>query len=193
MTTDTHPQDTQYQQPAPAPVKKPFYKRVWFIILAIAVFIAIAVGATGGDEDEAEAADDTTPVVTAPAADAPVDVPAAAPVEDDVPAPEVQDVPREHQSALRKAETYSEMMHMSKAGILDQLTSDYGEGFSPEAARYAVDNVDADWNNNALEKARTYQDTMSMSPSAIHEQLVSGYGEKFTVEEADYALAHLDQ
>ncbi|MDN5682541.1 Ltp family lipoprotein [Corynebacterium glyciniphilum] len=192
MTTNIHPQDTQYQQSAPAPGKKPFYKRVWFIILAIVVFIAIAVGATGGDEDAAEAADENT-AVTAPASPDADDADDAVAVEDDAPAPESRDVPREHQSALRKAETYSEMMHMSKAGILEQLTSDYGEGFSPEAARYAVDNVDADWNNNALEKARTYQDTMSMSPSAIHEQLVSEYGEKFTVEEADYALAHLDQ
>ena len=82
-------------------------------------------------------------------------------------------------------------MHMSKAGLYDQLTSEYGESFSPEAAQYAVDNVEADWNNNALEKARTYQDLMAMSPDAIRDQLTSEYGEKFTPEEAEYAIANL--
>ena len=47
-------------------------------------------------------------------------------------------------------------MHMSKAGIYDQLTSEYGEQFSAEAAQYAIDNVTADWNANALEKAKSY-------------------------------------
>ena len=79
-----------------------------------------------------------------------------------------------------------------KAGLYDQLTSEYGESFSSDAAEYAVNHVDADWKANALAKARDYRDTMSMSPSAVHDQLTSEYGEKFTQEEADYAIAHLD-
>lgn len=35
-------------------------------------------------------------------------------------------------------------MSMSKAGIYNQLTSEYGERFSAEAAQYAVDNLN--WN-----------------------------------------------
>lgn len=100
-------------------------------------------------------------------------------------------LPAEYRSALRKAESYAKIMHMSKMGIYDQLVSEYGEKFSPEAAQYAIDNVEADWNENALYKARTYQETMAMSPEAIRDQLVSEYGEKFTQEEADYAIANL--
>jgi RPA family protein len=81
---------------------------------------------------------------------------------------------------------------MSKAGLYDQLTSEYGEQFAPEAAQYAVDNVQADWNANALAKARTYRDMAAMSPAAIRDQLTSEYGEEFTAAEADYAIAHLD-
>ena len=81
---------------------------------------------------------------------------------------------------------------MSKAGIYSQLTSDAGEKFTEEEAQYAIDNVNADWNENALEKAKTYQDTMAMSPEAIRDQLTSEYGEKFTKEEADYAISHLE-
>ncbi|WP_228469910.1 Ltp family lipoprotein [Listeria welshimeri] len=98
----------------------------------------------------------------------------------------------EGESALIKAQSYSDMMQMSKAGIYDQLTSEYGEKFSPEAAQYAVDNIEADFNINALGKAKDYQETMSMSPEAIRDQLTSEYGEKFTPSEANYAITHLN-
>ncbi|WIE72904.1 Ltp family lipoprotein [Curtobacterium sp. MCJR17_020] len=106
--------------------------------------------------------------------------------------PEKPATPVEYASALTKAESYSEMMHMSKAGLYDQLTSEYGEQFSPEAAQYAIDTIKADWNANALAKAKDYQANMSMSPAAIRDQLVSEYGEKFTPAEADFAIAHLN-
>ena len=64
-------------------------------------------------------------------------------------------------------------MHMSKQGIYDQLTSDYGGQFSDEAAQYAVDHVQADWNANALVAAKNYQKTMAMSQEAIRDQLTS--------------------
>lgn len=95
-------------------------------------------------------------------------------------------------NALKKAESYSSTMHMSKKGIYKQLTSEYGEGFTAEEAQYAIDNMKADWNANALAKAKSYQDTMSMSKSAIYKQLTSEYGESFTAEEAQYAVDHLD-
>lgn len=101
-------------------------------------------------------------------------------------------VPTEYKSALSKATSYANTMHMSKQGVYDQLVSAYGEKFSAEAAQYAIDNVKADWNANALAKAKSYQDTMNMSPAAIHDQLTSSYGEKFTAAEADYAIAHLN-
>lgn len=100
-------------------------------------------------------------------------------------------VPTEYRSALNKATTYANTMHMSKKGVYNQLVSEYGEKFSPEAAQYGIDNVKADWNANALAKAKTYQDTMSMSPAAIRNQLISDAGEKFTEAEADYAIQNL--
>ena len=63
------------------------------------------------------------------------------------------DVPTEYKSALNKAYDYSEIMNMSKKGIYDQLTSEYGEQFTEEAAQYAMDNIDVDWNANALANA----------------------------------------
>lgn len=100
-------------------------------------------------------------------------------------------VPVEHRNALRQAKTYANVLHMSKQGVYDQLTSEHGGQFSDEAARYAADNVEADWNRNALEKAKTYQSQMAMSRGQIRDQLVSPHGEKFTEAEADYAMANL--
>ena len=102
-----------------------------------------------------------------------------------------ENIPTEYKSALNSAETYSDMMNMSKAAIYDQLISEYGDKFSKKAAKYAIDNLDADWNKNALLSAESYQDTMDMSPSAIYDQLISEYGDKFTKKQAKYAIDHL--
>ena len=100
-------------------------------------------------------------------------------------------MPREYKNALKKAELYYSMQHMSKAGINDQLTSEYGENFPPEAAQWAVDNLDADYNQAALKKAEVYYTDMAMSRDQVYEQLISEYGEKFTPEQAQYAVDNL--
>lgn len=74
-------------------------------------------------------------------------------------------VSAEYRNALAKAQQYSDMMHMSKQGIYDQLTSEYGEKFPADAAQYAIDNVEADWNANALEKGK------AVSGSGKHVQI----------------------
>ena len=128
---------------------------------------------------------------------------AATPTEEPLPSPSATEeptpeetadpsVPIEYLSALEKAKDYSELMHMSKKGLYDQLTSEYGEQFSEEAAQYAVDNVNADWNANALESAKSYSENMHMSKQGIYDQLISEYGEQFTEEEAQYAVDNLE-
>ncbi|WP_237686361.1 Ltp family lipoprotein [Arthrobacter jiangjiafuii] len=114
---------------------------------------------------------------------------APAPADSEAPAADTS-VPKEYQSALTQANSYAKMS-LSKAGIFDQLTSEYGGKFTPEAAQYAVDNVDADFNANALKSAQVFQDDMAMSPDSIRDQLTSEYGSKFTAEEADYAIQNL--
>ena len=101
------------------------------------------------------------------------------------------DIPAEYSSALNKANDYSNTMYMSKTAIYNQLVSEYGEHFSPEAAQYAIDNIVADWNSNALQKAKNYSDTMYMSKASIYDQLISEYGENFTSSEAQYAIDNL--
>lgn len=103
------------------------------------------------------------------------------------------DVSTEYQNALTKGLSYAQNLHMSKKGVYDQLTSSYGEGFSADAAQYAIDNMTGvDWNANALAKAQEYYTGMSMSKSAVYDQLTSEYGEQFTTSEAQYAIDHLN-
>ena len=105
---------------------------------------------------------------------------------------EEESVPTEYKNALKKGKQYSSTMHMSKQGIYDQLTSEYGEGFSEDAAQYAIDHLDEDWEANALIKAKEYSDMMHMSKRGIYDQLVSEYGEKFTEDEAQYAVDNVE-
>ena len=188
MSTQLPPQGDPTTQPdiTGSSKKKPFYKKAWFIILAIIVVLGIFAVATSGDEDETTASSSSSASTDSDSSGNSDNNANAAEVEDQ----STDDVPRDFQSALKSAERYADIMHMSKAGIYDQLTSEFDQ-FSPEAAQYAVDNVEADWNQNALESARSYQDTMSMSPGAIRDQLVSQF-DQFTAEEADYAIANLN-
>ena len=177
--------------------KKAIYKRPWFIILAIIIILG-AVG--GSSHDKSKVANNETISEVDQNQDKEISNNQGGKKEVLVKENEeklekkevrVEKVPKEYKAALRKAKVYSDTMSMSKAGLYDQLTSEYGEKFSAEAAQYAVDNLNANWKENALKKAKVYQETMAMSPSAIYDQLVSEYGEKFTEEEAQYAVDNL--
>ena len=76
--------------------------------------------------------------------------------------------------------------------IYDILTSEVGEKFSKEDAKFAIDHLNADYNKNALETAKSYAKDMHMSNDAIYDILKSPDGEKFTEFEAKYAIDHLD-
>ena len=164
---------------------KPIYKRWWFWVIAVLIVISVIPAKnTAKDVNTESKSTANTSVITDTDSKLSYVGNDAAPDEDD-------SVSTEYKNALKKAKTYSDLMHMSKTGIYEQLTSEYGEKFPEDAAQYAIDNVDADWKANALEKAKMYQETMSMSKSAIYDQLVSEYGEQFTVEEAQYAIDNL--
>lgn len=170
--------------------KKPFYKKWWFWLIVAVILICpfFGNGSEGGEESlEVSSAVSESSGKNASSTDEP-----SVQESDDTAEKQDPSVPTEYKSALKKAETYCNLMHMSKAAIYDQLVSEYGEQFSTQAAEYAIDHLEADWNANALAKAETYSDTMHMSKAAIYDQLVSEYGEKFTPEEAQYAVDHIE-
>jgi CO/xanthine dehydrogenase Mo-binding subunit len=88
---------------------------------------------------------------------------------------------------LQSAENYLDLSGMSKAGIIQQLSSSAGEGFSKADATFAANNVDADWKQEAVEAAKNYLDISPMSKDALIQQLSSAAGDKFTPTQARYA------
>ena len=171
--------------------KKPIYKRSWFIVIAFFIIIGV-IGGTG--DDEPNSVNNETAVQgqeITQNSNVEENVPTQEKVEEKAEEKVEDNIPTEYKTALKKAKIYSDNMNMSKVGIYEQLTSEYGEKYTAEAAQYAIDNLQVDWKENALKKAKTYQESMAMSPSAIYDQLVSEYGEKFTAEEAQYAIDNL--
>ena len=174
---------SQVEQTSKPKNRKKFYKTAWFWA-AVAIIIVIGtVSNRPTDEQKTVSQNSTSATVKSEPQKQ-----STAQAVDNTPKKEI---PAEHKSALSQANTYANMMHMSKKGVYDQLVSEYGGKFTAQAAQYGIDNVQSDWNANALAKAKTYQDTMHLSPAAIRDQLTSEYGEKFTASEADYAIQHL--
>lgn len=97
-------------------------------------------------------------------------------------------VSSEYKRALASAGNYLRLMAFSKEGLYDQLTSSYGEGFPSDAARYAVNSVSANWNEECLEDARSYLDLFNFSNQSLRDQLKY---EKYTDSEIDYAMARI--
>jgi hypothetical protein len=94
------------------------------------------------------------------------------------------------EQAIDAAETYlSEDTGWSQAGLIAQLSSSYGNGFSVADATVAVDSLTTvNWNQQAVLSAQSYMNTEpGWSACSLVQQLDSPYGAQFTQAEAEYA------
>lgn len=190
----------------PPKEKKAIWKRWWFLGGAgVLVLFVIAAAAGSGMEPEAQPAAQQTqaapvqpapsqaaPVASAPAP-APVEpAPAPAPVE---PAPAPEPVEPEYttaqQNAIEAAENYLSFTAFSKQGLIDQLSSEFGDGYSVADATFAVGTLTVDWNEQAYKKGQEYLDFTAFSRAGLIEQLTSSAGDKFTQAQATYAVNKL--
>lgn len=89
-------------------------------------------------------------------------------------------------NAVRSAEQYLSMSGFSRDGLIEQLSSDAGDGYSVVDATAAVDSLSVDWNENAARSARQYLSMSGFSCSGLIEQLSSSAGDKYTTEQATY-------
>ncbi|WP_029458353.1 Ltp family lipoprotein [Dietzia alimentaria] len=177
-----------YQQPdGPYPPQKaPKKKRggcmkVGLIVLGIFLLVVILVTAINGSGDNEDS--DSTSTITSQTAPAPDGDAEPAPEAEPEQAEQETDVPREFKNALRSADRYLSVSSFSQQGLVDQLQF---EDYSPEAAQYAAENVDADWNEQAAKKAEEYMAMSPMSRQGLVDQLVF---EKFTPEQAEYGAS----
>lgn len=94
-------------------------------------------------------------------------------------------------NAYMAAKNYLSFTAFSRQGLIDQLSSEYGDGYTVEQATAAVDlleqNGEVDWNEQAVNSAKSYLETTSFSRQGLIDQLSSDYGSKFTQEQAEYA------
>jgi SOS response regulatory protein OraA/RecX len=90
---------------------------------------------------------------------------------------------RQNPLALWSAESYLDYSAFSKKGLAEQL--EY-EGFSKADAKWAADQVDADWNEQAVRSAITYLEYSAFSESELAEQLEY---EGFTTKQAKHGAS----
>lgn len=101
-----------------------------------------------------------------------------------------QAISKEQEQAIKSAQSYLEMQGFSRKGLIQQLSSDAGEGFPVKVATAAVDSLNIDWNEQAARVAKSYLDTQTFSRKGLIQQLESSAGEGFTHEQAVYGVNH---
>ena len=89
-------------------------------------------------------------------------------------------------NAIRSAKQYLSFSGFSRDGLIQQLTSDAGDGYDIGDATYAVDSLNVDWNNQAVRSAKQYLSFSGFSCDRLIEQLSSEAGNKYTLSQATY-------
>lgn len=106
---------------------------------------------------------------------------AEAKAEEERKAKEIAD--KENANAINTAKQYLDYSGFSRQGLIKQLEF---EGYPTESATYAVDNCDANWNEECAETAQNYLDYSSFSRDGLYQQLQF---EGFTDEQIQYGLS----
>ncbi|WP_343263226.1 Ltp family lipoprotein [Luteimonas qiangzhengi] len=89
-------------------------------------------------------------------------------------------------NAIRSANQYLSFQGFSRDGLIEQLSSDYGDGYSVADATAAVDSLTVDWNEQAVRSAQQYLSMQGFSCKGLIEQLSASAGDKYTVSQATH-------
>ena len=92
------------------------------------------------------------------------------------------------EQAIGSARDYLATSSFSRKGLIQQLSSAYGEGFSVLDATFAVDYLKVDWNEQAARSAKAYLEVSHFSRAGLIHQLESDAGEGFTHAQAVYGV-----
>lgn len=87
-------------------------------------------------------------------------------------------------NAVRSAKQYLSISGFSRDGLIQQLSSDAGDGYELTDATLAVDSLNVDWAKQAERSAREYLSMMGFSCKGLIDQLSSSAGDKYTVSQA---------
>ena len=89
-------------------------------------------------------------------------------------------------NAVRSAKAYLSFSGFSRRGLIEQLSSSYGDGYNVADATVAVDSLNVDWNAQAVVSAKQYLEMMGFSCRGLIEQLSSSAGDKYTRSQAAF-------
>jgi hypothetical protein len=89
-------------------------------------------------------------------------------------------------NAVRSAKQYLSIQGFSRDGLIQQLSSEAGDGYPLADATIAVDSLDVDWNEQAARSAKNYLQIMGFSCDGLIQQLSSSAGDKYTESQAAY-------
>ena len=89
-------------------------------------------------------------------------------------------------NAVRSAQQYLSFSGFSRGGLIQQLSSDYGDGYNVSDATVAVDSLNIDWNKQAVRSAKQYLSISGFSCKGLINQLSSSAGDKYTESQASY-------
>ncbi|MBB5501565.1 Ltp family lipoprotein [Paraburkholderia sp. MM5384-R2] len=89
-------------------------------------------------------------------------------------------------NAARSARQYLSMQGFSRNGLIEQLSSDAGDGYKVADATVAVDSLNRDWNQEAVRSAKQYLSMQGFSCKGLIQQLSSSAGDRYTVSQATF-------
>jgi len=176
------------------PKKKGHLLRNLGIVAGALLLVGIGAALSHGGSSPSNTAS-TSPAASAPAAaavqaaGAPTTQPTVAPTAKASPSPIAPPAPtltNQQQNAAKSARSYLNFTAFSRQGLIDQLSSAYGDKYAVQDATIAVDSLNVDWNAEAVQSAKSYLKFTAFSCQGLIDQLDSPYGEKFTVAQATY-------
>jgi hypothetical protein len=85
----------------------------------------------------------------------------------------------------------SEGQGFSDQGLLQQITSSAGNGFTQAQAEYAINDLHPDWDAQAVDAAKGYMQIGGFSQASLIQQLTSSAGNGFTQAQAEYAASNV--
>lgn len=178
--------DNNEVQQAPEPKKNWFARhKILTGVGGVVVLIAVISGVSGTDEETPVGSSETPVATDTPSPDAKTETPSPAPS----PTKTEPTYTVEQENAIEAAQNYVDFGPFSKKGLIDQLSSNYGDGYPKPVAKFAVKHIDVNWEAEAVEAAENYLEFGSFSRSSLIDQLSSSYGDQFTKAQAEYAAS----
>jgi len=157
---------------------RPWYKKKRFIIpIALIAFFIVGSALSGGTSPDAT---DNIPSSKSEGE--------SSTGEDAAEEKSEPDMTAGQRNALRSAENYLSFAPFSRKGLIQQLSSDAGDGYSKKNATFAADHVEVSWKEQAAKAAQNYLDISGFSRQGLIQQLSSDAGDGYTRKQAIYGV-----